>query len=70
MSKWRKYQLTARKGRRSATHDFEEYTEGEAIIHAVLTILEKAEKSQLWARGEINLIDVESNEVIKSMPAK
>ena len=70
MSDYTQYQLTAESGKRTATIDFEEESDERAILHSVFTILFRASKDPLWAHGAIKLLNVKSNEVIKTMPAK
>ena len=70
MSDYTQYQLTAKRNKRSATINFEETSDEGAILHSVFTILLKAAKDPLWARGEIKLLNLKSKEVIKTMDAK
>lgn len=70
MSDYTQYQLSAERGKRLATIDFEEVSDEKAILHSVFVILFKAAKDSVWANGEIKLINAESKEVIKTMPAK
>lgn len=70
MSDYTQYRLSAKRGKRLATIDFEEVSDEKAILHSVFVILFKAAKDAVWANGEIKLINAESKEVIKTMPAK
>lgn len=70
MSDYTQYRLTAERGKRSASIDFEETSDEGAILHSVFMVLFRASKDPLWARGEIKLLNLNSKEVIKTMDAK
>ena len=62
------YQITATLGSRSNTITIHEPDDTEATFAAMFMILDSAQKSDLWAKGEIVLTGPEG--VIRTMPAK
>ena len=64
------YKLVAQRGKRSQTITFEEDDDGGAMMHSIFVILEKAKNNLLWSRGRIELINVDTNTLVRDMPAK
>jgi hypothetical protein len=64
------YMLTAQRNGKTSRHNFCDETDGDAILYSIFYILKEASKKTIWAQGRIELINVDSNEVIKTMEAK
>lgn len=64
------YMLTAQRNGKTSRHNFCDETDGDAILYSMFYVLREASKKQVWALGRIELINVDTNEVIKTMKAK
>ena len=68
MNELNTYTLTATLGSATNTVTFREVDDTEAIWPAMFRILDAAQKSRLWAKGEIVLSGPDG--IVKTMPAK
>ena len=64
------YMLTAQRNGKTSRHNYCDENDGGAILYSVFYIIREAHKKPIWARGRIELINVDNNEVIKTMEAK
>lgn len=69
-TQWAKYKLTATRLGRTNVHRFEDAGDIDATYTAMFYVLNRANRSDLWAKGRIELVNLDTGETVQTMEAK